>query len=47
MKLEKPVNVTLGDYTVDIAPILNALINFVMKILEAHLPEEFNEILGE
>lgn len=47
MKLDKPVNVTVGDYTFDIAPILNVLFAFVGKILDMYLPEEFNEILGE
>lgn len=32
-------------YTVDIAPILNAIIAFVSKILEIYLPEDIQSAL--
>ncbi len=51
MKLEKDVNVKVSwdgeDYEMNITPIINALLAFLTKLLNAYLPEEFDEILGE
>ncbi len=42
-----PIKVTLGGYEMDIAPILNALVDFVKKILEIYLPEDVQDTLKD
>lgn len=37
------VVITLGDYSMDIAPILNVIVKFVEKILETYLPAEVQD----
>lgn len=41
------VIVTVGEYKIDITPILNALYGFVAKVIAAYLPEDVKEIFGE
>ena len=38
--IDKKVEITLGDYTMDITPILNAIIKFVTAILNNYLPDD-------
>lgn len=38
--IDKKIEITLGGYTMDIAPILNALIKFVTALLDNYLPED-------
>ena len=45
MKIEREIIVTLGDHEIDITGILNTFLGFLTKLLEAYLPEEFDEIL--
>ena len=51
MRLEKALDIKVSwggeEYTMDIAPIINAVLAFLTKLMNAYLPEEFNEILGE
>ena len=51
MQIEKEVNINVSwdgqEYSMNIAPILNALLAFLTKLMNAYLPEEFDEILGE
>ncbi|MBQ7118441.1 MAG: hypothetical protein IJN88_09545 [Clostridia bacterium] len=39
--------IELGEYKVDIAPILNALAKFVKAILEAYLPADLKDAVEE
>ena len=42
-----PINVTVSGYTMDIAPVLNALIRFVSAILDAYLPDDLKETAND
>ncbi len=41
------IEITVSGYTMDIAPILNALVKFVKSILEVYLPEDVAGALKE
>ena len=51
MKIEKEININVEwdgvKYEMNIAPIINALLAFLTKLMDAYLPKEFDEILGE
>lgn len=51
MEIKKPVEIEVTwdgqSYKMDIAPIINAILAFLTKLMNAYLPEEFDEILGE
>ena len=51
MRLEKDLDIKVSwggeEYTMNIAPIINAVLRFLTKLMDAYLPEEFDEILGE
>ncbi len=41
------IKVTVGGYTMDIAPILEALAKFVAAILNAYLPEDLKDVASD
>ncbi len=45
--IDKKVEITVGGYTFDIAPILNALIKFVTALLDNYLPEDIKDAAEE
>lgn len=50
MQIEKDININVEwdgtEYEMNIAPIINAILAFLTKLMNAYLPEEFDEILG-